>query len=307
MAILRLELGDGPLRTHHQHLLNTALKRGTEAPERRPDDVLEGTYSPDALRLARGNWRRRILHEHQSSAVFSGLLPFLVEGEAGLEFKTAVLRYAMDELRHSGLCAQVVELLDGDPLIEADLSIQALPSHSDCTRVEAALRNVLFTSLSETISVALLTEERGRAKEPFIQRVLDQLAGDEISHARFGWLYLREVWSTLDSSAQERTQRYLPVALGHLEAYMLQAMPLHPIAAPLLAEAQQLGFSDSETARSLLYDTIDAVILPGLASVGLEAHSAWENRRGPAVDRAEPVPAPAQTTPKSDSDAPGAD
>ncbi len=265
---LRVEVGDSPLRVHHRHLLNTALKRGDNTPERQPDDELTGNWSASAVGLARENWRRRMLHEHQSSAVFSGLVPFLIAAEATLDFKTAALRYAMDELRHAGLCGAVVAHLGGDPVIEADLAIQPLPEHLDCPPLERALRNMLFTSLSETVSVALLTEERERTTEPYIRRVLDQLAGDEVGHARFGWLYLQETWPRLDDDGRARTNRYLEFALPILEQRMLGAMPLAEIPEEIVEEAQGLGFSDSETARSLLFDTLTEVIVPQLNAVG---------------------------------------
>ena len=44
---------------------------------------------------------------------------------------------------------------------------------------EAALRNAIFVGcLSETVSIALLTEERELTREPVIRRVVDQLAAD---------------------------------------------------------------------------------------------------------------------------------
>ncbi len=279
MGVLRVEVGDNPLKNEHEHLVHKALTRGSEAPEQYPTTKLQGDYSPDAIMLARENWRRRMLHEHQSSAVFARLLPQLIEAEATLEFKTCVLRFAMDELRHAGLCGRVVALLNGDPMIEAPLTTESLPKHLDCPPLERALRNVLFTSLSETISVGLLTEERERAQEPFVKAVLHQLSADEINHARFGWIYLGDTWPRLDAAGRSRIQMYLPIALGHLEACMLGAMPIgKKLPEALLQEAQALGFSDSHTARSLLADTFEEVIIPQLSAVGLDARTAWNER-----------------------------
>ena len=89
---------------------------------------------------------------------------------------------------------------------------------------EAALRNAIFVGcLSETVSIALLTEERELTREPVIRRVVDQLAADEVLHAKLGWSYLVATWPTLDEAARARTRAYLPVAFGFLEAKMLDA------------------------------------------------------------------------------------
>ena len=281
LQTLRVAVGDSPLAAHHRLVVRALLNRGDAPAERQPGEVLAGDWSPQAVALARANWRRRMVHEHQSSAVFSGLLPQLIEAEAPLEYKTAALRYAMDELRHATLCGEIVEHLGGTAEVEADLTVQPLPPHLDCPPRERALRNVLFTSLCETVSVALLSEERDRTTEPFVGRVLRQLSGDEVGHARLGWLYLAHSLPRLDAAGRERLVAYLSVALGHLEAEMLRAMPPGDLPQPLVQEAQQLGFTASSTARSLLYDTLREVIIPQLEAAGLPAQQAWQARRRP--------------------------
>ena len=125
MAELRLDVGSGPLRTEHERLLRTALRRGDTDPEGAlADGALAGTYSDRARALARNTWRARMVHEHQSAAVFARLLPQLMAAAATLEHKTTVLRMAMDELRHASLCAGVVTLLGGEPVAETVLAVE---------------------------------------------------------------------------------------------------------------------------------------------------------------------------------------
>lgn len=282
---LRVEVGDSPLRSEHERLLRTALRRGSKDPEGAlATGRLEGSYSEVALRLARNTWRARMVHEHHSAAVFSRLLPQLMAAGADLEFKTSVLRMSMDELRHASLCAGVVSLLGGEPEAEADLVTHPLPEHEDATPIEAALRNVMFVGcLSETVSIALLTEERELTAEPVIARVVDQLAADEVLHARLGWSYLASVWPTLDATQRARTDAYLPIAFGYLEAKMLEAMPLvRDLPATLREEAEALGCLASEDGRELLYATLEEVIAPRLRDYGLDAMAAWRRRRRPS-------------------------
>jgi len=157
-----------------------------------------------------------MLHEHHSATIFSNLLPQLMEAEVSLDVKAVTLRMAMDELRHATLCAGMVRLLGGEPELEANLHTDPLPTHADATRFEAALRNALFAGLSETVALALLTQERELATEPAARAVLTQLAGDEVLHAKLGWGLLNDARDLLDADGWARLERYLPIALGTL-------------------------------------------------------------------------------------------
>ncbi len=286
---LRLDVGTSPLRSEHERLLRTALRRGDKDPEGAlANNSLEGDYSEDARRIAAKGWRDRALHEHHSAAVFSRLLPQLMAAEAPIEYKTSVLRMSMDEIRHAALCFGVAKFLGGDTSLEADLQTRPLPRHQDTTARVAALRNVMFVGcLSETISVSLLTEERELTREPTIRRVVDQLAADEVLHARLGWSYLGELWPQLSADERNDVDRYLPQAFGYLEVKMLGAMPNHAkLPAALRTELEGLGTTEGSVGRELLYATLEQVIAPRLRDYGLDAIKAWNGRVRPAVPAA---------------------
>jgi len=283
MAKLRLDVGPGPLRAEHERLIRTALRRGDKDPEAAlRDGALEGEYSERALQLARNTWRQRMVHEHQSAAVFARLLPQLMAAAATLEHKTTVLRMAMDELRHASLCAGVVSLLGGEPEAATELRTEPLPEHEDGEAVEACLRNVMFVGcLSETVSIALLTEERELTREPVIERVVAQLAADEVLHAKLGWSYLAATWPELSDEARERTARYLPIAFGYLRTKMHGAMPLGvKVEGALKDELEALGVMSSKDGRELFAATVEAVIVPRLEDHGLPAREAWATAIG---------------------------
>ena len=267
------------LEAAHRQILDGLLTRGDQSPEREPGEVLEGEWEERAVAFAANNWRDRMVHEHESAAVFTGLLPQLMEAEAALDFKTVIVRSGLDELRHAGLCGQVVEYLGGEPTAEANLEIAPVPQHTDCTPLEGVLRNVVFAScLSETVSMALLTSERERAEEPFVERVLRQLAGDESLHARLGWVFLSTCWQQTDGACAEAIADYLPVAFGAFEESMRSAMPTGHVPDDILAEAVKLGCSSGRQGRSILYETVDEVIIPQLEEIGLPARQAWHDR-----------------------------
>jgi hypothetical protein len=280
MGTLRVAVGASALRTEHERLLRSALRRGDPSPEEvLASASLQASYSERAMRLAREAWRARMVHEHRSAAVFARLLPQLMRAEAPLEYRTTVLRMGMDELRHAALCGRVVELLGGVAEAEAELATEPLPDHDDATPREAALRNLLFVGcLSETVALALLAEERELTREPAIAAVVAQLEADEVLHAKLGWSYLGEVAPRLTDEERTRTNRYLRIAFAHLEREMHAAMPAAPIDEPTRVELEGLGCLLGVEGRVLFEETIDTVVLPRLEDHGLDARRAWQTR-----------------------------
>ena len=282
MGTLRLDVGEGSLRAEHERLLRTALRRGDKDPEGHLGDGLEGTYPERVRAIAERTWRQRMVHEHASAAVFSGLLPQLMAAGAPLEFKTTVLRASMDELRHASLCAGVVRLLGGVPEAQAELRQPSMPAHKGCSPREVAFRNVLFVGcLSETTSVALLTEERERTREPAILRVVDQLAADEVLHAKLGWSYLAYALPDLDADERARLPTFLRAAFAYVEGKMLGAMPVGlSLSDEEHAQLAALGVQTGEEGRQLFYATAREVVVPRLEDHGLPARAAFQERHG---------------------------
>jgi len=279
MATLRTALGDGPMRDEHERILRSLLERRDAAPERRPGEELQGEYEPRAVEIAILNWRQRMFHEHRSAQTFANLLPQLIEAESTLEYKTVVLRSSIDELRHAALCAQVVELLGGDSAAEGDLTPEAPTVHAGVSPREQALRNLLFVGcVSETVAVAMLTEERDMTTEPFVRRALTQLLADETLHARVGWAYLREEFPRLDADARARTTAYAVRALGYYEQCIVASTLPGTFSEAVLRDARRLGFSEPNNARAIAEQAIDEVVVPQLEEVGLPVGEAWRAR-----------------------------
>ena len=279
MGTLRCGVSEGPMSVEHDRILRGMLARKDESPELQPGERLEGEYHPRAIEISAINWRVRMVHEHRSAQTFANLLPLLNEAEAPLDFKTVVLRSAIDELRHAGLCANVLTLLGADPHAAADLTPEPPTLHEGLPPLEQALRNVVFVGcISETVAVGMLTEERDMTEEPFIRRALTQLLSDETLHARVGWAYLHDVWPQLDAAARSRTNDYVGRALGYYERCILESALPGNFSDEVLADARRLGFSEPRNARELAYQTVEEVILPELAALGLDVREAWEQR-----------------------------
>jgi hypothetical protein len=191
-----------------------------------------------------------------------------------------VLRAAADEIQHAVLCGEVVRAFGAEPTASAEATLRPLPGHPDVGALERAARNVMFVGcLSETVAVALITEERELTREPFVREVFTRILGDEVAHARLGWLFLADVLPRLPAGAAARMEAYLRVAFGYLERHELELLPRTPPAPrEIVAQREAVGLCEGEHARALFYATIESVIVPRMESLGIAAASAWRAR-----------------------------
>ncbi|HRH01074.1 MAG TPA: hypothetical protein PLR99_32770, partial [Polyangiaceae bacterium] len=78
----------------------------------------------------------------------------------------------------------------------------------------------------------------------------------------------------LPPAERGRLERYLAVALAHLERHELAHLPL----AATRPGGDALGLCSGAEARALFYATVECAIVPGLERLGLGAAAAWERR-----------------------------
>jgi len=216
---------------------------------------------PEALRAsAIRTWRARMVNEYSSASVFEALAQQLAEIDFGEQLATTCTGFAAEERKHGVLCAAVALALGGEAVAEVR-NHQPFPAHTDAPPRAAALRNIIHVCcLSETVAVSLIGDERERMPEGALRRLLTSIYADEIGHCRFGWRLLERVAPGLSSNERIAIERYLPVALAHLEHHELAHLP--DVDAP--ASGERLGLCSGRDARRLFYATVDEVILPGL-------------------------------------------
>lgn len=237
-------------------------------------------YAEDVRRIAVHTWLGRMVNEHRSSNVFAGMLQSLIEASVGLDVQSAVLTMAQDELRHAVLCGNVVRALGGTPVSEAEPELRAVPSHASVPPIERVLRNAMAVGcLSETVAVALISEERALATEPLIRWTLDKILADEVSHAKLGWSLAKVIVPTLDREGIERTERYLRAAFAHLELNELPLLASKPeLNDERKRQREALGLCEGDGPQVLFSRTISAVIIPALEDLGVAAQRCWDER-----------------------------
>lgn len=223
------------------------------------------TGAPRAAAI--GTWHGRMVNETRSSAVFAALGRQLGDAFGSAALAAACQQFSLEEKRHGVLCGAVVEALGGEAKAGARARAE-VPAHDDVSVTESLLRS--FTSvacLSETIAVALIGAEWTDMPPGPLRDLLTVIFADEVGHARFGWRLLAELVPSLDGAARARLVEYVGVAVAHARAHFAAHIP--EVSYPRAARA--LGLCDGRAARRLVDETIDQVILPRLADLGLAA------------------------------------
>jgi hypothetical protein len=220
-----------------------------------------------------GTWRGRMVNEHISARVFAALIPQMMKAGLNPDWQAEVATMISDELRHGQQCAAVVHALGGDARAEIP-AFPDVPEHEDASPLEAVLRNIMSIScLHETVAVALIRGEHVAAGPPEMKETLREILGDEVRHARFGWSVFRELNPLLTDELRQRLTEYLVVAFKHLREHELAHLPLG--ATPSASE-EAVGVCDGKDARTLFYETVHEVIIPGLEGYGIKAEKAWK-------------------------------
>lgn len=219
-------------------------------------------------------WRGRMINEHGSSYVFAQLATQLAA--IGLADEAdEVERFAAEEREHGALCGAVVEAAGGEARAPA-LPIRELPAHADTTPRAAALRNIIsICCMSETVAVSLIGAERLEMPPGPLRELLTKIWSDEVGHARFGWRLLARLYPELTAAEIDAIAHYLPLAFGSLEAHELAHIPLNEWP----DRGAAYGLCGGADARTLFFETVDEVIVPQLAALGLPAAQAWDHRR----------------------------
>ncbi len=231
--------------------------------------------APAARASAVATWRGRMVNEHGSSRVFAALAGQMREAGFDAARVAEVEAFEAEERAHGVLCGAVVEALGGEARAELP-PCPPLPRHADADREIAVLRNVLSVCcLSETDAVSLIAAERLAMPEGPLRDLLTRIWSDEIGHARFGWTLLAARVPALSPERRRALAAYVPVAIAHLIEHELAHLP-ETRGLPDGGEA--LGLCAGEDARALFARTLDDVIRPRLAALGLDQSPAQEQQ-----------------------------
>jgi len=266
-----------PLARRHEQTVRGKLAR---LPKPQPWSAFDASRHPKAaLALARELWLGLARGEYGAVGLFAKVAVGLVRVGAPFDFVHAATQASSDEARHAELCLRMAGLCAGEsPELDVagdDLDLALAPLVSE---LELDLVMIQGVAMSETLATALLTACLRRASDRLTKSLLTALLGDEVHHARLGWYYLAH--RSPRWSLAERQQ--LADRAGELVMRVEQEFWVGrdaPSGASTAARA--LGILDSKAQRSVVRDTMENEILPGLDALGLGASLAWTRRPRP--------------------------
>jgi hypothetical protein len=173
------------------------------------------------------------------------------------------VRASADEIRHAAHCADILRARQAEvPPPETRLLFfgpRDLPPEQKLT-----YEVVAQSCISETESMATLVTLLDAAADGHLKTVLQELARDEVQHARLGWAYLTWARSRLDLSF---LSTFLPaMAAAATGPEMFQPSPPGADDEALLRS----GVVPKRDRRRIYLETLHSVVIPGFEEFGVE-------------------------------------
>jgi len=217
-------------------------------------------------------WRRRAQNELGTSAAFARLHADLRLFAAPQAVLALSARAIDDEAFHAELCRLTAELYLDEPVAISAATEAHTPAFPVCSaRVQHALFAVLHSAVNETIAVNYLSACLAEAESDVARRVLKELLGDEVRHARIGWAVLAS--PQLGRSERGAIASFIPALLDLCVGTWLAN---NQVDYPDTLPTGHGCISHASIARAV-DAALDDVILPGLEHVGIDARPgrAW--------------------------------
>jgi len=232
-------------------------------------------HPPELVERARRVWGHRVETEFRSVQVMTRFLGEILASGDPLEVYAGAAAAIADEIRHTALCAGMLGALGGaaelpEPLVEeehAEYLAMEMPARALATAVS-------MLAVSETVSVALITDLRDRCAEPTVRAVLEATLADEDVHGDYGWGYVEASLARFDAAGRELARIAADATIGPLldraravlvgvpaERRTLEAWPEPGFAA--------LGLLGSEREALIISAAIERDVGPRLVRLGI--------------------------------------
>lgn len=222
-------------------------------------------------------WSHRVQTELRSVQVMTRFMTEVVGAGDPIEVYSAASSAITDEVRHTALCAAVVEALGFTPLLPEPLVESEPPGFLALPMAQRALGTAIsMLCISETISVALIEDLRARCRHPALAMVLALTLEDEDEHRDFGWSYVEASLARFASNEARDFAR--TVAEVTLEPHIRRSMDvLKAVRGPraeLMARLDEpheaeWGLLSREREAVLKLEVIERVVMPRLEALGI--------------------------------------
>jgi len=221
----------------------------------------------EALRRRAGEaWAFRARVEHEAALRFARLAEAIAGFDAESPIPALLRRAADDERRHEDLCADLAQQYGHAASREGEDGAIA-PAGLD-RRSAALYEMVAACCITETESMATLASLLEGPADPTVEKVLREIARDEVAHGRMGWAHLAREAARSDVGF---LSRWIPSMLsGTVGDDLFSAVDEELEASGLL----RLGVLPHSMKRRIFVGTLDGVVLPGLEKFGVDPEPA---------------------------------
>lgn len=241
---------------------------------------------PRVLGRMVATWQDRLTAEYRSAAMAAQFANLLVLVSAPLDLIGVMSRITQDEIRHSAICAEVLEALGAEPVVEADeesfhLPIRAEPELS----IQVMDLTVYLFCFCETVSFHLLETVSLATECPPLRSANRQIARDERLHKEYGWHAVKALVADWGPVARDFVAARLPDYFPVLESAFANPEALARVPA-VTPDEQRLGNLAISDQHAAFYRAMDLDILPRLDKLGFSGRDVWAQTR-----RSHPLPA----------------
>jgi hypothetical protein len=241
------------------------------------DDFRRDRYPEPALALASEQLQSFAAGEYEVVGKFSRLTASLAFNGVPFDLISRAAAVPADEIRHAEYLLRAASLCAGREValrVDPESLRESWSAPLDLEALDAIM--TALPAISETLAFAMLSGAKRLARDPVIHRVYASVLGDELSHLRLGWYYLK--WREPQWTLPER-QRTADIAANILVG--LEPMFSTGRDAPRGSKraARDLGVLDSATLRRVVRDAVECEIVPALDALGLGGSHAWRARR----------------------------
>jgi hypothetical protein len=272
---VRRVLTSTPLARQHERSLERGLAR--KHPRIPFEKFDRAKYPRAALALAHHAQTKLALGEYTAVDLFAHIASAMTLNGVPFDLVAAASSVPHDEIRHADYAMQAARALAGaDPKIEFDAALLRKQWEKPVGIEELDFSMIEVSAVGETLSCALLSACRERAKDPMLQALFAGIVSDEVHHARLGWYYF--AWRAPQWSQAERQR--VADRVGSL-VVGIERRFWHGRDAPPAARkaARALGVLESTGQREAVRCVMEDEIIPALDALGLGSSHAWRIRR----------------------------
>lgn len=218
------------------------------------------------MSAGREAWATRAVLEHRAALRFDSLAERVAALDPGSPVSELLARSACDERRHFERCLELVALAGGTPQPTAD-EVPPLAPRSLAPLDAVTFDITAACCVSETATVAMLTTLLQRMPPGRPKQVIQEVARDEVTHARVGWAHLERM------RARGRTAFLSPWVPSMLEGTW--GKPVDPPGVSA-AELVRWGVLTVPARRQVFRAAVTDVIVPGLVAMGVDGGPALQ-------------------------------